>query len=97
MRRRAHGLGHWPESICSVRPETCGHSDMPSTVIRSYRYDAATQDLRIVFQTGRRYIYKEVPQETFDGMKAAFSKGEFFNEHIRERFRFIRDPDSESD
>jgi hypothetical protein len=32
----------------------------------------------------------------YDAMKASFSKGEFFNQHIRERFRFVREPDSES-
>jgi hypothetical protein len=31
-----------------------------------------------------------VPRETFDAMKASFSKGEFFNTHIRDRFAFER-------
>ena len=63
---------------------------MPSTVIRSYRYDAATRQLSIVFQSGRRYVYKNVPGEIYSAMKAAFSKGEFFNHFIRGQYSFVR-------
>ena len=63
---------------------------MPSTVIRSYRYDRRRRTLDIVFQSRRRYTYLGVPEETYDAMKAAFSKGEFFNRHIRDRFTFER-------
>ena len=63
---------------------------MPSTVIRSYRYDPRRRALDIVFQTKRRYTYKHVPEETYKAMKAAFSKGTFFNRHIRDRFPFTR-------
>lgn len=63
---------------------------MPSTVIRSYRYDRRRRALDIVFQSRRRYTYLGVPEETYDAMKAAFSKGEFFNRHIRARFSFER-------
>jgi KTSC domain len=64
---------------------------MPSTVIRSYRYDPQRRELSIVFQTNRRYIYSDVPEETYAEMKAAFSKGEFFNRHIRDKFDFKLD------
>jgi hypothetical protein len=63
---------------------------MPSTVIRTFEYDAAKRELLIVFQSGRRYVYLEVPQETFNDMRASFSKGDFFNARIREHFRFVR-------
>ena len=68
---------------------------MPSALIRSFEYDAARQILRIVFQTGRCYVYQEVPEAIFLGMKSAFSKGEYFNDHIRENFRFSRDSAAE--
>ncbi|MDB5490124.1 MAG: hypothetical protein JWQ58_3839 [Reyranella sp.] len=63
---------------------------MPSTVIRSYRYDRHRRELDIVFQSRRRYTYRGVPAETYDAMKAASSKGEFFNRHIRDHFTFER-------
>jgi hypothetical protein len=64
---------------------------MPSTVIRSFSYNAMTRELSIVFQTGRRYTYEDVPEEIFMRMVGAFAKGEFFNSYIRNRFRFRRD------
>jgi hypothetical protein len=63
---------------------------MPSTVIRSFAYDAASRRLLIIFQSGRRYTYEEVPPETFAAMKGSSSKGEFFNAHIRDNFSFVR-------
>lgn len=63
---------------------------MPSTVIRSFDYDASRRELLVVFRSGRRYVYEDVPEDTFVAMRNSFSKGEFFNEHIRERFAFRR-------
>jgi len=64
---------------------------MPSSVIRSYHYDPAQRRLDLIFVSGRRYRYHDVPEETWRGMRQAFSKGEFFNEHIRDQYRFTRE------
>jgi hypothetical protein len=64
---------------------------MPSSVIRSYHYDSAQRQLELQFVSGRRYRYHEVPETTYREMRHAFSKGEFFNEHIRDHFRFTRE------
>jgi hypothetical protein len=64
---------------------------MPSTVIRTYEYFPARRELRVVFQSGRCYLYHEVPEEIHAAMKKAFSKGEFFNQHIRDHFEFTRE------
>ena len=37
---------------------------MPSSVIRSYRYDPQQKRLELVFVSGRRYRYHDVPEET---------------------------------
>jgi hypothetical protein len=63
---------------------------MPSTVIRSFEYDAETRELWVLFRSGRSYVYQQVPPETFEGMRRAFAKGEYFNAEIRDRFPFIR-------
>jgi hypothetical protein len=63
---------------------------MPSTVIRSFGYDEATRELSVVFQSGRRYVYIDVPEATYLAMKSAFSKGDFFNTHVRDHFVFVR-------
>ena len=70
---------------------------MPSTVIRSYSYNARLRELDIVFQTRRRYRYRHVPLATYAAMNAASSKGAFFNRHIRGRFEFSRNPLRDSD
>jgi hypothetical protein len=67
---------------------------MPSTVIRSFDYDPDAQELAIVFQSGRRYVYEGVPEETYRRLKASPAKGEFFNAHISDQFPFRRDGQS---
>ena len=61
---------------------------MPSSVIRSYAYDPERADLAILFTTGRRYVYHDVPQEAYEAFRAAFSKGRHFNARIRDRYDF---------
>jgi hypothetical protein len=64
---------------------------VPSSLIRSFQYDEASKILLIVFQSGRRYRYLDVPAETYKGLRAAFAKGVFFNAHIRDRFSYTED------
>ena len=63
---------------------------MPSSVVRSYDYDSISRQLAVEFQSGRLYVYEKVPSEVFESMKRAFSKDEFFNNHIRDQYRFVR-------
>ncbi len=64
---------------------------MPSSVIRHFWYDSTHQKLDLIFVSGNRYRYHDVPEETWRRMRHAFSKGEFFNAHIRDHFRFTRE------
>jgi hypothetical protein len=62
---------------------------MPSTSIRKTEYDPERQVLSVWFvASGKRYEFEEVPLETFAAFKAAFAKGRYFNEHIRNHFRY---------
>jgi len=63
---------------------------MPSSVIRSYHYDPKQHELELEFVSGRRYRYHDVPGETYSAMRLAFSKGEFFNAHVRDQYRHTR-------
>ena len=63
---------------------------MPSTVIRKWEYDEAERRLDILFVSGRRYSSFVVPPEVAEGMRAAFSKGSYYNRNIRDVFRFSR-------
>ena len=61
---------------------------MPSSVIRRFNYRPETEELEIIFTTGRRYVYLAVPQAVADGLRAAFSKGTDFNRCIRDCYAF---------
>ncbi|WP_292505793.1 KTSC domain-containing protein [Mesorhizobium sp.] len=67
----------------------CMGSLLPSTSIRKTEYDPERKVLSVWFvASGKRYEFEEVPPETFAAFKAAFAKGRYFNEHIRNRFRY---------
>ncbi|AMK17461.1 MULTISPECIES: KTSC domain-containing protein [Sphingobium] len=63
---------------------------MPSTAIAQFDYDAVQHRLDVQFVSGRRYSYHDVPEQLAEGMRAAPSKGAYFNRYIRDRFRFTR-------
>jgi hypothetical protein len=65
-------------------------SAMPSSVIGKFSYIAEENSLDITFVSGKRYRYLGVPEVLYRQMRDAFSKGEFFNEHIRDHFAFER-------
>jgi lysyl-tRNA synthetase class 2 len=62
---------------------------MPSTVIRSFDYRPDARELEILFTTGRRYIYFDVPAEVVAAFRRASSKGRYFNAHIRDHYRYL--------
>ena len=70
---------------------------MPSTAIRNFAYDPPSATLTVTFVTGRRYAYAEVPPQVAAAFGSAFSKGQFFNEAIRDRYAFRRLPPERSD
>ena len=63
---------------------------MPSSVIRRFDYDPQANRLDITFVSGRRYSYHQVPEDVVAEMRAAFSKGQYYNLKIRDRFTFTR-------
>lgn len=67
---------------------------MPSTVIRSFEYQPEARELEVLFTTGRRYLYREVPPEAAEALRGAFAKGVHFNRHVRGRYPFVElEPD----
>jgi hypothetical protein len=61
---------------------------MPSSVVHRFHYIPEKHTLRVVFVSGLVYDYLDVPQETYEQMKASFSKGEFLNREIKNKYRF---------
>lgn len=61
---------------------------MPSTVVAAITYHPESATLRVRYVSGMVYDYKDVPAEVYANMKAAFSKGEFLNKHIKGKYKF---------
>ncbi|RWH76873.1 MAG: KTSC domain-containing protein [Mesorhizobium sp.] len=52
-------------------------------------YDPEPKVLSVWFvASGKCYQFEDVPPETIAEFRAAFANGRFFNEHIRNHFRY---------
>jgi lysyl-tRNA synthetase class 2 len=72
---------------------------MPSTVIRRFSYRPDKRALDVEFVSGRRYRYFGVPEGAASQFRSAFSKGRFFNAHIRDDYPFeeLAEDDADAD
>ena len=71
----------------SNRPVFRGMPFVQSSALEQISYDEITHTLCATFrETGRTYIYEDVPQEVYDGLLFADFLGVYFNSHIRDRF-----------
>lgn len=60
-----------------------------SSALERVVYDEAAHTLCATFrETGRTYIYQEVPVEVYDGLIFADSLGSYFNVHIRDHYAY---------
>ena len=57
-----------------------------SSVIRGAWYLPERRQLDLLFTSGRRYVYSDVPMAIAAGFAEAESKGRFYNREIRNRF-----------
>lgn len=63
------------------------HTVTSSNVAR-IGYEAATQELRVRFNSGAEYIYKNVPGGIFADFLGADSKGRYLNENIKGQYQY---------
>ena len=61
---------------------------MPSTIIRAFAYRPDSRELDVLFTTGRRYVYRDVPPEAAEAFRGAFAKGRHFNARIRGHYDY---------
>jgi hypothetical protein len=66
---------------------------LSSSVIARIAYDDAESTLSIWFRETGRYVYSQVPQAIFDGLRNAPSAGRYFNECIKRRYPCRPDPE----
>jgi len=61
---------------------------MPSTVVAKMEYDASLQVLIVTYTSGKVYVYKGVPPEVYEEMRASGSKGRFLNYRIKGKYEY---------
>jgi len=64
--------------------------ELKSSNLHSAYYDNKKKKLSIKFTTDKdqSYIYSEVPKKVFDDLLKAESKGKFFHQFIKNKFKF---------
>ena len=71
---------------------TFGRIRMASTTLAAAAYTASSRQLELEFVDGRRYLYSGVTESLYRDLLSAVSKGTFFNQYIRGRFRYAKLP-----
>lgn len=66
-----------------------GRNHVTSSLVTSVGYDSDEELLEVELQDGKVYQYRDVPEETYQGLLNADSIGRYFNNHIRE-FSHVR-------
>jgi len=61
-----------------------------SSMLRRVRYDPKNRFLDVVFRTGERYRYKDVPPNEFDGLMNAESLGTYMQRQIIDHYDVVR-------
>ena len=61
-----------------------------SSSVSMIGYDADTQALEVQYNNGGVYQYQGVPQDVFDQLMNAPSKGTFINQQIKNSYVFVR-------
>jgi hypothetical protein len=82
-------LGIEPTRVHQPTCHTVRAQIMPrvqSSVMTFVKYDDDGGELDITFTSGKTYRYLHVPLEIYDELLDAESKGEFFNENIKDSF-----------
>ncbi|MBE1526888.1 hypothetical protein GGC65_001344 [Sphingopyxis sp. OAS728] len=69
------------------------HRFPQSSIIDRILYDDEARTLCISFRDTGKYVYEGVPAALFEAFRRAASAGSFFNERIKDRYRFRRDPE----
>lgn len=61
-----------------------------SSNLASVGYEPVSQILEVEFNSGTVYQYFDVPQSEYDDLMAADSHGRYFNQNIRDVYRYNR-------
>jgi hypothetical protein len=57
-----------------------------SSAILRIEYNEFTRELNVTFMSGNTYTYYGVPKDVYERFLHASSKGQFFNDYIKDRY-----------
>ena len=63
---------------------------LESEMLVAAGYDQKSHSLQVVFRTGEKYRYKNVPLFVYERLISADSKGRFMHKYILNRFDYER-------
>jgi hypothetical protein len=58
-----------------------------SSALEAVGYDPAIRRMRIRFTGGNTYDFCGVPEQVHRGLMTAWSKGTYYNDHIKDRYQ----------
>jgi YgiT-type zinc finger domain-containing protein len=61
-----------------------------SRMILGVRYDEKSHNMEVVFRTGERYRYRDVPESQYEALLKAESKGQYMHKNILGSFAYER-------
>ena len=64
--------------------------DLQSTSLNAATYQDQRGFLELEFRSGAIYRYIGVPEQVYQELLSAESKGRYFNQHIRNRFSYVK-------
>src|SRR5437870_3343484 len=81
-----------PETNSDDDDESGAHrfKKVNSSMLRRVRYDPKNRFLDVVFRTGEKYRYKDVPPDEYNGLMAAESHGKYMQRYIIDHYETIR-------
>jgi ATP-dependent DNA helicase RecG len=82
---------HWPRLHARSSSSTLAFMKripVESSSLASAGYESNARHLEVEFRHRAIYVYSDVPQDVFDALISADSKGQFFNRYIRDAFAY---------
>jgi hypothetical protein len=62
--------------------------EVVSSQFKKVKYDSESKILTITFNNDKKYEYKDVPKDIFDGLISAESAGKYFIANIKNSFDY---------
>jgi hypothetical protein len=72
------------------RGEGMDFTPVESRMILGIRYNQKTYELDVVFRSGEKYRYKNVPLVVYEGLRNAPSHGQYMHKKVLGRYKYER-------